>query len=154
MMKNILSLKNALFFLTICCIFLQSVHAASTVPKDAQTFWTGFRTAVLNDDQKKIVASTKFPFKTRGDLDSDPKREYNKAKFLKLYKTIFNQLDRRAKKTVKKVIEEKEILLPKNLHGSKKIRIENLVFRKQKNGNWLFTFAYVLEDDVKPLFSK
>ena len=153
-MKNILSLKNALFFLTICCIFLQSVHAASTVPKDAQTFWTGFRTAVLNDDQKKIIANTKFPFKTRGDLDSDPKREYNKAKFLKLYKTIFNQLDRRAKKTVKKVIEEKEILLPKNLHGSKKIRIENLIFRKQKNGNWLFTFAYVLEDDVKPLFSK
>ncbi|MFK5969617.1 MAG: hypothetical protein QM487_05785 [Candidatus Marithrix sp.] len=153
-MKNILSLKNALFLLTICCIFLQSVHAANTVPKDAQIFWTGFRTAVLNDDQDKIVANTNFPFKTRGDLDSDPEREYNEVEFLKLYKTIFNQFDRRYQKTVKKVIEEKELLLPKNLHGSKKIRIENLVFRKQADDNWLFTFAYVSEDDVKKLFSK
>jgi len=159
------ALRNTLF-LMICCLLLSSVQAkdiipivavpvvpAVAVPVDAQVFWTKFRSYVLNEEQDKIVAITSFPFKTRGDLDDDPEKSYDKETFLKLYKLIFNQFDRRAQKTVKEVIKTTELLLPKNVHGDNKIRIENLVFRKQDDGQWMFTFAYVLEDDIKSLFN-
>lgn len=154
MMKNIFVLRNTVFIM-MCCFFLNPVQAkdvipsVSFVPADALVFWTKFRASVLNDEPDKIVAVTKFPFKIRGDSDNDPERSYDKEAFLKLYQTIFNQLDRRAQKTVKEVMKEKELLLPKNLHGDQKIRIENLIFRKQEDGKWKFTFAYVLEDDIK-----
>ncbi|MBE9563318.1 MAG: hypothetical protein IMF12_10705 [Proteobacteria bacterium] len=159
-MKNILILKNYLFIMVVSCCLLTPAQAKGVVsevagvPEGAQIFWKEFRAAVLNDKQSDVVAITKFPFKTRGDLDSDPERSYDKEAFLKLFKTIFTQYDRRAQKIISEVMKERTALIPKNLHGDKMFRIENLVFREQDDGKWLFTFAYVLEGDVKSLFGK
>ncbi|MDM8564214.1 hypothetical protein QUF74_01015 [Candidatus Halobeggiatoa sp. HSG11] len=168
-MKNIPVLRNSLFLMVMCSfLFMTPVQAAGTVsavggvPEGAQIFWKEFRAAVLDilSDKGKlnkdatVIAMTKFPFKTRGDLDSDPERSYDKEAFLKLFKTIFNQYDRRAQKIISEVMKERPSLIAKNVHGSKMFRIENLVFKEQDDGKWLFTFAYVLEDDVKSLFGK
>ena len=143
-MKNIFILTNLLFLFIGCFILLAPVQA--DVPADAQAFWAKFRTAILADNQDKVISITQFPFKTRGDLDDDPIRSHNKDDFLKIYNKIFNEDSHDATTTVKKIIEKKEKLIAKDFLLKNYIRIENLVFEKKK-GKWYFTFAYVMEDN-------
>lgn len=142
-MKKHFVLTNTLFLLIASFIFL--IPAQAEVSADAQAFWTKFRAAVLTGDKDKVLSITQFPFKTRGDLDDDPIRSHNKKSFLKNYDKIFSEHSYDASMTVKKVIEKKEKIIAKDFLHENSIRIENLIFEKNK-GQWYFTFAYVMEN--------
>lgn len=48
-------------------------------------FWSEFRQAALAGDKEKVASLTWLPFKTRGPLDSDPVRTYERAAFLAVF---------------------------------------------------------------------
>ncbi len=100
-------------------------------------FWDNFRAAILNQDTIKIIATTHFPFQTRGELDSDPVIEYSKDEFPFVLQTYLQQQEYTA------LNEQSEFELIKATTDVRKeqqtgdwVRIGDMEFKEWgKNGN-------------------
>ena len=108
-------------------------------------FWAEFRQAVLTEDKEKLISMTLFPFKTRGQMDSDPVVKHNKASFFSIFGQLLNQdpglsgtpdtmqnIIRRTERGAGNVVAK---------HG-KSARVGDFVFLKIKNC-WFFEMAFV-----------
>jgi hypothetical protein len=113
-----------------------------------QSFWSEFRSAVLSNDQHKIIQMTRFPFRTRGTLDTDPTKAYDR----KAFAAIFNQLlDEDAgtgpnPKPMRDLVRETPVVNVRMLgdcgHAA---HIGSFEFRSI-DGRWKFTHAWLNSD--------
>ena len=116
-----------------------------------EEFWKSFRQAVLNADTTQIIALTKFPFDTRGPLDSDPTIKFSKQKFLHVFQAFLNQwngMDLEGTtelETIKKIT-----IISKEDIADEYTRVGNLVFNKTKDG-WRLVFAYLNNETIDAL---
>jgi hypothetical protein len=61
-------------------------RAASTpAAADFRAFWAAFRSAALAGDTARVAALTRFPFRTRGDMDGDRVRRHPRRAFPALF---------------------------------------------------------------------
>ena len=110
---------------------------------DFLSFWKTFRAAVISYDSNTIISLTKFPFKTKGTLDSDPTMQLNKSNFFKTFKKFLNQW------TGFDVSNDTELDFIKKNEKPKKediqkdyARVGDMVFMRI-NGQWNFTSLYL-----------
>ena len=121
-------------------------------------FWQQFRTAVLNFDTTQIMELTEFPFQTRGPDDSDPTIDYNKKKFVRVFKAFLNQATGQVTDDSTKsftYITELDYIKRTETPDKKDIlpdqaRIGNLWFTKAGK-NWKLAFAYLEYDTIDSL---
>ena len=116
-----------------------------------EEFWKSFRQAVLNADTTQIIALTKFPFETRGPLDSDPTIKYSKQKFPHVFKDFLNQwngMDLEGTTELETI--KKTTLISKEDIADEYTRVGNLVFNKTKDG-WRLVFAYLNNETIDAL---
>ncbi|HZF67584.1 MAG TPA: hypothetical protein VEZ47_06075 [Gemmatirosa sp.] len=59
--------------------------AAGPAATSFRTFWTAFRSAALAGDTVRVAALTRFPFRTRGDMDDDSVRRHARRAFPALF---------------------------------------------------------------------
>ena len=99
------------------------------------------------NDKDKVASMTRFPFKTKGQTDSDPVKTHTKGSFLKIWDKIL-QADpglRPETDTMRRYVERKATITSKDLGSGKgSARIGTFVFEKVQ-GKWLFTMAYLDE---------
>jgi hypothetical protein len=114
---------------------------------DIQAFWTEFRQAIKNNDKDKVAAMTRFPFKTRGQTDSDPVKTHNKVSFLKIWDKLM-QADPGLgpdADTMRRFVERKPTITSEASASEKgSARVGNFVFDRVQ-GKWLFTMAFLDE---------
>jgi hypothetical protein len=110
-----------------------------------QTFWTGFREAVLRGDKAAVESMTQFPFKTRGILDSDPVKTYDQASFDGIYEKLLAQDTGLSPEpeTMRHLIERTKAGKGSG-DGDEMARVGNFVFQKIAD-RWCFTQAYMEE---------
>lgn len=145
------------------CIFLVScAYAQPERQQDYsfQNFWTEFRRAFLDGDQKTIAALTKFPFEVKGPDDSDPVLFFDKATFLDIYDTLMKQQiyvpsgTGFVTKTMQEIIHEKTTVTDLDLLSEYMARVELFTFVRE-NGKWLFNRMYIDDTDlIKKSLSK
>lgn len=112
-----------------------------------QKFWSGFRQGVLAGDKDKVASLAAFPFKTRGILDSDPVKAYDRASFLRLFDQLLDQDPglSREPETMRRLIERTTTVTDKVLGtGGQTARVGVFTFQRM-NGRWRFTMAYLEE---------
>jgi hypothetical protein len=128
----------------ILFLLLPAMASAPPPVKDFLSFWREFRAAVLAPDTTKIDTLTRFPFRTRGPLDSDPVQSHTREQFRPLWPKLLAS-DPGLKpqpETMRQLIQRTERPGAQDWKpGAPKARIGNFVF-EQANGKWLFTFAY------------
>lgn len=115
--------------------------------EELQKFWSEFRAAALANDKARIASMVQFPFRTRGNDDSDPIVLHSKASFFRIWDKLLAQdpglspgLD-----TTRRFLERKTTVTSKDItiRGSKSsARVGDFVFTKVQ-GKWMFTFAYL-----------
>jgi hypothetical protein len=118
-----------------------------TAAEDFQAFWSEFRAAVLANDTGRVASLTQFPFRTRGQLDSDPVTTHDQASFVRNFTKLLDQDPGLAREpdTMRHVIERKTSVTGKDLGlGGASARVANFEFRRVE-GRWRFTLAYVGE---------
>ena len=133
-----------LFAFSPGCLFAGQT-GAETEAKDFQAFWTEFRQAIKANDKDKVVSMTRFPFKTRGETDSDPVKTHTKESFLKIWDEMLKADPGLSPETdtMRRFVERKATITSKDLGSGKgSVRIGNFVFEKVQ-GKWLFTMAYL-----------
>jgi hypothetical protein len=112
-----------------------------------QKFWSEFRDAVLAENKTLVASMTKFPFTTRGTLDSDPVKTLDRASFLDSFTQLLDQdpgLSRQPD-TMRRLIERTQSVSSKHLgDGDQTARVGQFVFRRTGE-QWLFTLAYIEE---------
>jgi hypothetical protein len=116
-----------------------------------EEFWKSFRQAVLNADTAQIIALTKFPFETRGPLDSDPTIKYSKQKFPHVFQAFLNQwngMDLEGTTELETI--KKTTIISKEDIADEYTRVGNLVFNKTKDG-WRLVFAYLNNETIDAL---
>jgi hypothetical protein len=121
--------------------------AGKSAVQDFQGFWSDFRTATLANDLGRIMAMTRFPFRTRGPMDDDPVVSHGKDGFAKLWEKLLLQDPglRPEPETVRQLIQRKvRISAAEHGRGASTARVAGLVFERV-NGRWFFTRAYVEE---------
>jgi hypothetical protein len=117
--------------------------AISSSSSNFQQFWADFRMAALQNDVDRVIALTRFPFKTKGTLDSDPPKSYDMSAFRQLLPKLLAEDVGLSSEPVsmKRYIEQKTTVPEQGL----KIRVGQFVFEKSQ-GKWAFAMAYV-EDE-------
>jgi hypothetical protein len=112
--------------------------------KEFQAFWTEFRQAVTANDKNKVVAMTRFPFKTRGLIDDDPVKTYSRESFLKIWDQLLQSDpgDSPDASTMQRFLERKTTISVRDSAGIGAFHIGRFVFEKIKE-KWLFTMAYL-----------
>lgn len=127
----------------VCARQVQIRHKDSS--GEFQTFWTEFREAVLRGDKAAVRSMTKFPFKTRSVLDSDPVKTYDQASFNGIYEKLLAQdagLNPEPE-AMRHLIERTKA--GKGFgDGVEMARVGNFVFQKIAD-RWRFTQAYMEE---------
>lgn len=110
---------------------------------DFHAFLDRFKSAVKEGKTEDIVGMTRFPFETRGEMDSDPVIRFSKKEFFKLLPELLNQyagVDLDGTSEQELLLETTDI--DQEEIDRRSVRIGSLVFEKMKTG-WKFTFAYV-----------
>ena len=128
------------------CLFAGQT-GAETATKDFQSFWTEFRQAIKANDKDKVASMTRFPFKTRGQTDSDPVKSHTKESFMKIWDKILEADPGLSPETdtMRRYVERKATITSKDLGSGKgSARVGTFVFEKVQ-GKWLFTMAYLDE---------
>ena len=111
------------------------------------SFWQTLRKAIVDNDTNTIIASTTFPFKTRGPMDSDPTIKYNRKEFIKVFSAFLKQsynLETEIEDIMK--TERPDTAYINNVWA----RVGDLEFSKS-NGMWKLTFAYLTPDVIEEL---
>ena len=110
-------------------------------------FWSDFRQAALAGNREKVASMTGFPFRTRGPLDSDPVKTYDRASFLGILDKLLEQDSGlgRQPETMRRFIERTATVTDKMLgDGGATARVGAFSFQRM-GGLWRFTSAYVDE---------
>lgn len=63
----------------------------SSTRRDFGAFWADFRQAVVRRDRGSIVAMTRFPFRTRGEMDESPEKACDRAGFERILDSLLSQ---------------------------------------------------------------
>ena len=123
----------------------------SVVKESFSGFWKRFRTAVINTDTTQIISITKFPFQTRGPLDSDPTIKYPKEMFTRVFTVFLNQWNGIDLEGKTELYSIKRIKNPdiKDVHNDY-TRVGELVFAKTSKG-WKLVFAYLNNETTDSL---
>jgi len=136
--------------LLVCTVLTQTSCAqpgAREAAEEFRIFWTAFRSAALDGKREQVATMTEFPFRTRGPLDGDPVRTYDRPAFLRLFDRLLEQdpgLSRETS-TMQRLIRDKTTIAGRELNeGATQARVGSFTFRKV-NGRWLFTLAYLDE---------
>jgi hypothetical protein len=119
-----------------------SIHSENHL-HDFNIFLGAFKKAVLESDSVALKSMTRFPLKTRGDLDTDPIIEYAEKDFIK----IFNDFLQRPTGTNINNLNESQLeLLTKTnyLEPAESHRIGDMVFEKVDD-KWNLVFIYYWE---------
>lgn len=141
-----------MFLRTVAMILLVlcSVTSYANDNREAQTYWSQFRRAVLDHENETIAGMTKFPLWVRGTVDSDPVLYYSRKDFDHILKRLLTQQvavsdgDGVELKTMLQVIKDKKHLTARDFQTPNSVRVE--LFRFDKiNGTWLFTRGYLEE---------
>jgi hypothetical protein len=110
-------------------------------------FWQTLRQAIINNDTNKIIASTAFPFETRGPQDSDPIINYERKNFIRMFTAFLKQpgyleteLD-----DIKKTLQPDTTYI-----NNTWARVGDLEFNN-RNGQWKLTFAYLMPGTINEL---
>jgi hypothetical protein len=119
-----------------------------SIDREFVDFWEKFRTAVIALDTIQIIELTRFPFQTRGSFDSDPTIEYNRKKFVRVFKAFLSQGNGEGG-TELDVIKRTE-LPGKNDIQDTYARIGDFAFRKSAK-DWKFFFAYLNYETIDSL---
>jgi hypothetical protein len=109
---------------------------------DFQKYWSDFRAAAVSKDVDKVAALTRFPFKTKGILDSDPQKTYDAAGFRKLFPKLLEQ-DTGLRPEPEPMLRYIERTTAPAAKGDS-ARVGQFVFEKAQ-GKWQFALAYVEE---------
>ena len=64
---------------------------SDTLGNNFQKFWLTFRKAVIENDTLKIAELTRFPFETRGEMDTDPIVKFDRTNFFKVLKYTWDK---------------------------------------------------------------
>lgn len=150
MIKQYPTLNRRIFMINLGFIYISAATAPMILPENASaepppdflTFWSDFRRAVEGGDKARIVALTSFPFRIRGDLDSDPVRKVSKAEFSKTLDQILDSeimLSINISKTMRQYIIA-HVTPAANEANANNAHIGHFYFTKTK-GQWLFTMA-------------
>lgn len=114
-------------------------------------FWTQFRQAVIRNDQAAILRMTRFPFRTRGEMDSMPVLMHNRAALQKMWPALLKQLSGRSVSETQKTMILRLAKIPVQDGRSpgvstdgKTARVGNFEFERTAQG-WKFVFAYTSE---------
>lgn len=75
----------------ICLLIITSACSAEKKEESFSTFWSEFRSAIINDDLVKISELSQFPIEIKGVDDSTPTRKLNKAELIKQLPEILSQ---------------------------------------------------------------
>lgn len=140
-MKTIGALLFAISLLPATVMCRQS---SSADPQTIEEFWAAFRKAVASKDYNTLAALTEFPFKTRGQLDSDPVVNRDRAAFLGMVDRLLDQ-DPGTKpepETMRDLIGRTAVVRASADGNSAKVGA--FEFAKVR-GRWRFTSAYVDE---------
>ena len=139
------------FLLFAATLPAQAAGGPREIPEGAiqefQQFWDRFRPAAVAGRCEDVVAMTRFPFKTRGQVDSDPVLQHDREKFLRLCPSLLESDPGvpRTPQTMKAFMERRPTVTAKDFAGSaEKVWIGNFVFTKSGK-EWKFSFAYTEE---------
>lgn len=121
--------------------------AAPDSAEGIRGYWRTFRDAVLGNDRPTVKSLTKFPFETRGTMDSQKTKRHDAREFDLLYTRLL-QADPRTgpmRDSMRELIWRKQDLTVDELATAEslgEIHIGVFVFQRKKN-RWLFTRANV-----------
>lgn len=141
-------MRLALIFLL--AISMQAVCLGAENTDSAGKFWTAFRTAVLINDQPKLLEMTSLPLEVRGVSDRTPPRYYSRRQFSTIFKKLLMQSEdlpvegHLVTKTMLALLYDKRELTPKDLDADTFFRFHQFVFERRK-GRWLLVRAYLEE---------
>ncbi|HEX7243322.1 MAG TPA: hypothetical protein VF263_23770 [Longimicrobiaceae bacterium] len=126
-----------------------TVPPAAPQHGDAQAFWSEFRTAALANDTEHLGRLTRFPFTTRGSLDSDPVIEHDSTEFDALMLRLLEQPEDyqlNAVTTERDLLRATPTLDAENLSLSRDgwFRVGTFEFRRV-DGAWRLTHAFTEE---------
>ncbi len=110
---------------------------------DFNIFLGAFKKAILDKDSVALKSMTRFPLKTRGDLDTDPIIEYVEKDFM----NIFNDFLQRPTGTNINDLNESQLELLTKTNDSEPgdyHRIGDMVFEKVDD-KWNLVFIYYWE---------
>ena len=122
----------------------QPTGGQETPREGFQKFWSGFRQAALAGDKDKVASFAAFPFKTRGILDSDPVKAYDRASFTRIFDQLLDQDPGLSREpgTMRRLIERTTTVTDKMLGtGGQTARVGVFTFQRM-DGRWRFTMAY------------
>ena len=109
-------------------------------------FWQTLRQAIVNNDTNTIIASTAFPFNTRGPMDSDSTIKYERRDFIKVFNAFLKQENGETEWEDIKKTERPDTTYIHNTWA----RVGNLEFANS-NGRWKLTFAFLQPETIDEL---
>lgn len=112
-----------------------------------QEFWRQFRRAALAGDKEELATLTRFPFRTRGTLDTDSTVAYDRPAFLVVVDRLLEQDSgmRPEPETMRDLINRTDSVTTRFLgDGGPTARIGAFVFERGPDG-WRFARAYIDE---------
>lgn len=117
--------------------------AARTPAPSLQSFWASLRKAALAGDTDAVAALTRFPFKTRGELDGEPWVQHGREGFPAVFSRLLQQdTGLAAEEEPLRRLIERTPSLQEGAAGS--ARLAALVF-ELVDGRWMLTAAYLAE---------
>jgi len=131
---------------TIACAKAADDHKTSKSVNDFSVFWNEFRSAVVKRDYQSIVKLTHFPFKTKGLLDDEGERVFDRHAFTDLLpKLLAQDTGMRAEpETMRSFIERTTSVDNVDATGGE-IYLGAFVF-ELIDDEWFFTRAYIGEE--------
>jgi hypothetical protein len=118
---------------------------SDTLGNNFQEFWLTFRKAVIENDTLKIAELTRFPFETRGEMDTDPIVKFDRTNFFKVFKVYLGQEtywnENEGFISSLEEIKRLTIIDSSTVHENW-TRVGDLEFEKI-DGNWKLVFAYL-----------
>lgn len=146
-MRRILAAVLVALALPLCVSCDSAAGDKQNSPDGFRKFWSDFRQATLAGDKGKVASLASFPFKTRGPLDSDPVKTYERAEFLTIFEKLLAQDPglSREPETMRHFIERTAIVEERMLgNGGRAAKVGAFTFERL-GGRWRFTQAYVEE---------
>lgn len=130
---------------------LAAIAAAVEAESTFVAFWAEFRRAALAGDTARVVALTRFPFRTRGPMDDDPVRRHARPAFPRLFFGRLLAADpglRPTPDTMRDLLARTERPRGDAVDpGRRDARVGDFVFARAGRGApWRFTMAYTPDD--------
>lgn len=128
-----------------------AAHAPAHVSQqaDAQAFWNSFRAAIGQQDWDALARMSAQPLVLRGEVDGVPAKRITGGKVLA---TLREQLGKpvfagkgKAERSVADWVRETPLLAAKHWVAQDQFRVQNLAFRKDRDG---WKLATIYDEDL------